>query len=128
MTVRQGSCTFVKVIAIAVTLITMTFVSLLATAQDATSQKVTQGVTHTVEIHQFAFKPASLEIKLGDTVVWINKDIAPHTATAVDDSWNSGTIAFNESKSVLFDNDTLLSYYCRFHPAMKAKLTFTMMK
>jgi len=39
--------------------------------------------THTVAMDGTTFKPGSLTIKLGDTVVWTNEDPFPHTATAI---------------------------------------------
>ena len=36
---------------------------------------------HVVEIRGMAFHPAVLEIHRGDTVVWVNRDFVPHTAT-----------------------------------------------
>ena len=37
--------------------------------------------THEVPIRGFAFEPATLVVVQGDTVVWSNHDIVPHTAT-----------------------------------------------
>ncbi len=77
---------------------------------------------HIVEITDFAFVPAKLEVKSGDTVTWINRDIAPHTATADDGSWDTGLIGQNERGSVVVDSAMLTDYYCQYHPMMKAKL------
>ena len=38
--------------------------------------------THTVVIEGTSFQPPRLAVALGDTVVWINKDPFPHTATS----------------------------------------------
>ena len=38
--------------------------------------------TQTVTIEGMKFQPASVTVKRGDTVVWQNKDVVPHTATA----------------------------------------------
>lgn len=122
MKVKQ--CQRVMIRWITIILTTVSFLPLLVVAQSSTVLPV----THMIEIHQFAFKPANVNIKLGDTVVWINKDIVPHTATAVDGSWTTGSIGFNESESLVFDNEVLLSYYCRFHPSMKAVLSMAMLK
>ena len=68
--------------------------------------------------------PEKLEIKLGDSILWINKDFVPHTATANDKSWDTGEILFNESKAVLFSKDsinTTTEYFCFYHPGMKAR-------
>ena len=39
-------------------------------------------VTHTVTIDATSYQPARLAVHAGDTVVWVNKDLIPHTATA----------------------------------------------
>jgi plastocyanin len=39
-------------------------------------------VTHTVTIDATSYKPVRLTVHIGDTVVWVNKDLIPHTATA----------------------------------------------
>jgi plastocyanin len=77
---------------------------------------------HIVEITSFRFKPSSLNVRAGDTVTWINQDIAPHTATAENESWDTGQIDKGQQKSVIINDDTPKAYFCRFHPAMKAKL------
>ena len=77
---------------------------------------------HIVEITGFEFKPSSLNVRAGDTVTWINRDIAPHTATADNDSWDTGQIDKAQQKSVIINGDTSQAYFCRFHPAMKAEL------
>jgi plastocyanin len=46
----------------------------------------------TVEIREFKFEPETLTVHEGDTVVWKNDEIVPHTATAV--STPSVTIFF----------------------------------
>lgn len=38
--------------------------------------------TYQVEIRGMQFVPASLTVKVGDTVVWTNHDVLPHTVTA----------------------------------------------
>ena len=38
--------------------------------------------THTVTMEAVSFKPESLTVKAGDSIVWVNKDPFPHTATA----------------------------------------------
>ena len=78
--------------------------------------------THKVEIRKFKFKPEKLSVKPGDTIVWTNFDLAPHTATANDESWDTGTLKKGESHSMLVSEEMHLDYFCRFHPHMKAAL------
>ncbi len=61
-------------------------------------------------------------VKPGDTIIWTNQDIAPHTATALDDSWDTGTITKGKSKNILVTENFLPQYFCRFHPQMRATL------
>jgi len=76
-----------------------------------------------VNIEDFAYAPAILTIKAGDAVTWTNKDSAPHTVTS--DSGNelgSETLNKEMAYSHTFMQKGTFSYYCRFHPGMKAKV------
>lgn len=77
---------------------------------------------HLVEIDGFAFQPAGLDVRPGDTVTWVNRDIAPHTATADDGSWDTGTIRTDQRVSLPVTRDMAPTYHCRFHPTMTARL------
>ena len=79
-------------------------------------------VTHEVEIVKFKFVPARLLVRPGDTISWTNRDVVPHTATAINKSWDTRSIRKNMSKSLPVTADMSEAYYCRFHPAMKAQL------
>ena len=41
-----------------------------------------KATTHTVVIEGSRFSPSALTVKAGDSVMWLNKDLFPHTATA----------------------------------------------
>lgn len=88
-----------------------------ASAQDAR--------THKIEITNFKYVPDYLEVKPGDTIIWTNRDIAPHTATAIDKSWDTGTIKKNKSATLLVSDQMSGKYFCRFHPKMKAEFKIT---
>ena len=49
----------------------------------------TTPTTHEVHIKSFKFVPSDITVSAGDTVVWINDDSAPHTATANNGEFNS---------------------------------------
>ena len=84
------------------------------------AQRAPKPVVHTVTIEATSFKPASLTIRPGDTVEWINKDLMPHTATAAGKSgFDSGTIAAGKSWRRTFKTSADLPYVCTFHPSMK---------
>lgn len=77
---------------------------------------------HKVDIRGFAFQPKSLDVQVGDTVTFTNRDSAPHTATASDKSWTTGTLNSNESGEITVAAGMEGAYFCRFHPGMKGKL------
>lgn len=77
---------------------------------------------HVVEIRNLQFVPKELEVKPGDTITWINYDLVPHTVTADDESWDSGLINANAQWQTVVKADMFASYFCRFHPTMKARL------
>ncbi len=77
-------------------------------------------VTHTVTMDAARFQPATLTIRAGDTVVWVNKDFMPHTASA--QGFDSGTVASGKSWKHTFKAKGEFPYVCVFHPTMKASL------
>ncbi len=77
--------------------------------------------THTVVIEGLKSFPEDLTVKRGDTVVWINKDPFPHTATAKG-VFDSGSIAAGGSWKYIAREVGEHPYLCTFHPNMKATL------
>jgi len=75
-----------------------------------------------IDIQNFKFVPESVRVKPGDTITWVNHDIIPHTATANDKSWDTGTIEKGETASLLVTDNMSSAYSCLFHPVMKATL------
>ncbi|MCC6316928.1 MAG: hypothetical protein IT361_04475 [Gemmatimonadaceae bacterium] len=76
-----------------------------------------------MEISGLAFHPAELNVAVGDTVVWVNRDIFPHTATASGASgWDTGTLAEGMSGRVVVSDGAELSYRCSLHPTMQGRL------
>ncbi len=88
----------------------------------ATSKAEKRGKVIIIEIRDFLFDPAQLEVLPGDGITWINRDIVPHTVTAIDGSWDSGSLKRGEEWSILIDAGMEPEYYCLFHPMMKARL------
>lgn len=75
-----------------------------------------------VSIRNFAFDPLRLEINRGDVVVWTNQDIAPHTATALDGTWDTKELKRGETAEIVFSEVGKFEYFCVFHPVMKATI------
>ncbi|MGB0632162.1 MAG: copper-binding protein [Alphaproteobacteria bacterium] len=80
---------------------------------------------HIVRITDFAFVPGRIAVKPGDRIRWINDDIAPHTATATDGSWDTGELDQGGIAEIPVTARMHTSYYCRFHPVMKAALSLS---
>lgn len=77
---------------------------------------------HVIVIEKFQFVSDAGPILPGDTVMWINRDIVPHTATAADESWDTGNIAPGEQKAIRITAGLSPGYFCRFHPMMRSRL------
>lgn len=79
--------------------------------------------SHVVEIRGFAFLPATLQVPAGDTVMWINHDVVPHTATREGGGWDSGSLGGEQVwRWVVTGRDSQSYYYCAFHPTMRGAL------
>lgn len=77
--------------------------------------------THVVQISGVAFKPNSLEVSPGDTVIWRNEDLVPHTVTGK--GFDSKFIQPNGGwQMVVPKKKGEVPYQCTLHPTMKAKL------
>ncbi len=81
-----------------------------------------KGRVHTVTIRDMKYLPATLIVNVGDTVVWKNEDMVPHTVTDRGKSFDSGSIVNGASWSDVVNKKGTYSYYCTFHPNMNGKL------
>ena len=77
---------------------------------------------HTVEIKGMKFAPAELSVDAGDTVVFVNRDSAPHTATATGGAFDTGRLGRNESARVTINTGGTFDYFCAVHPSMKGRI------
>jgi plastocyanin len=77
---------------------------------------------HEIEIRGMAFHPAELEAQAGDTIVWINRDIVPHTATRKA-HWDTGTLEQGKSGRWIVKAGEGGEYACTLHPTMTGRIT-----
>lgn len=84
-----------------------------------TSTKTPTG-KNAVTIQNFAFSPATITIKAGQSVTWTNEDNIGHSATSDNGSFDTGVLSQGQSKSITFAKAGTYTYHCSVHPDMKA--------
>ena len=72
-----------------------------------------------VSIVEFTYEPDPVVVQAGGKVTWQNEDAAPHTATADDGSWDTGTIEQGKIGSETFKDAGTFAYFCEIHPDMR---------
>lgn len=77
--------------------------------------------TYTVVIDKLKFGSVPAQLRKGDTILWVNKDILRHTATAADHSFDVDVQPGKTGKTVLTKTGTI-PFLCRFHPGMRGLL------
>jgi plastocyanin len=75
----------------------------------------------------YSFQPATLTIKVGTQVVWLNTSDAPHTVTSDTAGTFSSPANITQNKTFEFTFTTAgtFPYHCSIHPYMKATITVT---
>ena len=96
-------------------------VALLALTAAAPSS-ATGAVVH---IRDDAFLPASLSIKPGDRITFVNDDDDAHTATADDASWDSEGLNQRQKWTHAFAKAGKIAYHCTVHPMMHGTIVVT---
>jgi plastocyanin len=77
---------------------------------------------HVIAIAGMRFGAVPAGLKVGDTILWINRDIVPHSATARDRGFDV-TLQPRQSARVTLRRAGSAAFFCRFHPAMQGTLT-----
>jgi plastocyanin len=75
-----------------------------------------------VSIDNFTFTPATLEIRAGMTVVWVNGDDVPHTVRSTADRFRSEALDTDDKFECVFSEPGTYDYYCGVHPHMTGKV------
>ena len=73
-----------------------------------------------VSIVDFAFSPKTVNVQLGDTVIWTNNGGSPHTVTSDGGSGPLGSATLNngDTYQFTFTTDGTYDYHCSIHPSM----------
>ena len=77
--------------------------------------------THVVVIDKMKFGPLPAGVRAGDTIVWENRDMFRHTATAKDGSFNIDLAAGAKGKTVVRKAGAI-AFTCKYHPGMRGVL------
>lgn len=77
--------------------------------------------TYTVAIDKLKFGPLPAGLHKGDSVIWVNKDILRHSATATDRSFDIDLMPGKAGKTVL-NKSGAIAFVCRYHPGMRGVL------
>jgi len=72
-----------------------------------------------VTIQNFSFSPASVTVKVGDTVTWTNQDSSTHTVVADNGEFKSGNLGNGATFSFTFSAAGTFAYHCSIHSTMK---------
>lgn len=100
----------------------MRFATTLLAATGAPAWAQAEPEVHTVTMEGVRFSPARLEVKVGDIVIWENKDFFPHDVTAGNAAFQSGNLASNASWKLVPSTQGVFHYACTLHPGMSAVL------
>jgi plastocyanin len=101
--------------------------SSMSQSSNSSSISVSSAQKNQITIKDFAFAPAVLTVKVGDTVTWQNMDSATHSigsTTFNNDSttFTSPDIAQSKTFSKKFDKKGTYDYYCGIHTYMKGQI------
>jgi plastocyanin len=113
---RPADMTWLSAAAMFVLFIGMMFMlssGLVARADDANAN---------VGIANFAFTPAALTVKSGETVTFENRDGTIHSIVGVGGFFRSKPLDTEDKFSFTFDKPGEYSYFCGLHPYMKGKV------
>lgn len=86
-----------------------------ASAATQSSGTARASASATVSVGDNFYSPRSVSIAIGDTVTWNNNGQAPHTATADNGSFDTGSFGPGQSRSNTFNSAGTISYYCTIH-------------
>lgn len=89
---------------------------------DSPDRSAQSSATATVTMNDNFFSPATRQVKPRTTVTWTNAGNNPHTATAANGSFDTGTVAPGQKKSFTFKKLGKFPYVCEIHPNMRGKI------
>ena len=76
---------------------------------------------HVVTMANMSFGRLPANVHVGDTIVWVNRDTVPHTATARNKSFDV-RVGAGKRASMTVKQAGNVPIYCIYHPAMRGSL------
>ena len=73
---------------------------------------------YTIVLKSFAFAPATLQVPVGATVRWLNRDEEPHNVLNLEGRFHSNAMDTNEAFSYTFTAPGSYHYICTIHHQM----------
>jgi plastocyanin len=89
---------------------------------EASKENTPNSALNEVIIQNFSFAPATLTVKAGTKVTWVNRDDEPHTAADTDKRFKSSTLDTGDKFSFTFNEPGTYNYYCTLHPKMTGQI------
>ena len=71
-----------------------------------------------ITISNYAFDPATITVKRGTVITWINNDSVPHKVISDSPAFESGDILQGDTYSFTFSTAGTYAYHCQIHPSM----------
>lgn len=122
---RVKSVLLPTILAAVVLVVALAFAKSGAAPAATHSSAVVSAKATTVKISMYAFEPAKLTVKAGTRITFKNMDQTAHTATALNEKFDTGTIKPGQSKTIVVKKAGAYPYHCLFHEFMTASLTVT---
>jgi plastocyanin len=77
--------------------------------------------TYVVVMDKMKFGPTPARVKVGDSILWVNRDMFRHTATATNGAFNIDLPAGAKGKTVMRKAGAI-AFTCKYHPGMRGVL------
>jgi plastocyanin len=97
-------------------------VASVALAAIAIGTPAAAAATTEVTMPGTVFTPSTVRVLVGDSVRFMNHDTRPHTATADDASFDTGSILPHGEATASFAAAGSFSYFCRIHSFMRGRV------
>ena len=75
-----------------------------------------------ISIDNFTFSPQTLNVPVGATVTWINRDDVPHTVVDADKRFKSAALDTDDKFTFTFTTAGEYPYFCGIHTHMTGKV------